>query len=243
MEDKKGCCAMPSENSCPTGDKGGCCGPKKCCMKTCIAAALAGAIVMFIYFAASWMLLPWHKTTMMSFTNEGAVATVLSENAAQSGVYTLPAMPKDAASKPEMTKPFAFVSVFADGVDWKNQSPLPCMLKAFLLYFFGAAMLAKILKKSLMTGCCPVGCAMMTGLLVALFAYVPNMIWFHFPLCWSLLGMADIVIAFTLAGAAIKCILKCGPCTKAGGCCPGGTCGPTAGSCDDKSEKKTGCCM
>lgn len=241
MEDNKGCCPTKSTD-CSTTDKSGCCGPKSCCVKTCLSAALVGAIVMFIYFAASWMLLPWHKTTMMSFENETAVASALYENAKVSGVYTLPAMPKDKeeASKSEVVKPFAFVSVFADGVDWKNQSPLPCMIKAFLLYLVGAALLAKMMRKSMMTGCCPVGCAMMVGLLVAIFAYVPNMIWFHFPLCWSLLGMADIIIAFTLAGAAIKCILKCGPCTKAGGCCPGGTCSTTEKS---EGDKKTGCCM
>jgi len=202
--ENKGCCAVPSDNSCSTG--------KKCCFGTIIKGAFIGAIVMFIYFAASWMYLPWHKTTMMSFANEGIVASILANNAPQSGIYTLPGMPVNAAAKPEMTKPFAFVSVFTNGIDMKNMSPVPCMVKAFLMYLFGAALLTKLLKK-ISYSCCPMFGSFVIGVLVATFSYVPNMIWFHFPVAYSLVGMGDTIVAITLAGIAISCCLfKKGAC-------------------------------
>jgi len=218
-----GCCKEKStESSCSTettgscGDKtgacddkaggGGGCGSKsQCCPGTVIKGALVGGILMFIWFSASWMVLPWHKD-IMSFKNESMASATLSNLAPQSGIYKLPnAMEPGSLA---VTKPYAFVSVFTDGISAGDMKQ--ALIKDFLLCLFGAALLTKILKKRRCGGC-PVAFSMVIGLLVGAFSYLPNMIWFHFPLHFSLVGMADDVIAITLAGAAIsKCILKSG---------------------------------
>ena len=104
---------------------------------------------------------------------------------------------------------------------------------SFALYFVVSALLTKILKKW-PAGCCPVAGSMIVGLLVGLFANLPNVIWFHAPLNDALIGIADDVIAITLAGAALsKCILtSSGLCKTADKGCD------TKASCDDK---KTSC--
>jgi len=197
----QGCCKEKPANSCSTekigscGDKTGGCGPGckcgcgtkgKCCPMTVIKGAVAGAIVMFAWFSASWMLLPWHKGAM---TAPGAVGPT------------------------EMNTALA---------------------TSFVLYLFGAALLTKILKKRT-AGCCPVAGSIIIGLLVGAFGYLPNVIWFHAPLNDALVGIADDVIAITLAGAVIgKFVLKTlGSCKT-----DGAGCGPTTGSCGDK---KTSC--
>jgi hypothetical protein len=229
---KEGCCSVkPDDGACATG-KTGDCGSKKCC-GTILKGALLGAIVMFAVFAASWMLLPFHKADTLSFANEKIIASLMANNAPQSGIYVLqPGMTAGGEAAPAQPTPFVFAAVSGNASAANN---LKTMLKGFLFYFFGAALLTKLLKKCGPGGGCPVFCAMKIGVLVALFSYVPNMIWFHFPLRYSLLGMADILVAFTLAGAAISCcVLKSGPCTM-------GKC--STEKCDDKGDKKTGCCM
>lgn len=227
--ENQGCCMVkPAANSCST--EPGSCGPKKGCCGTLVKGAILGSIIMFLYFSASWMLLPWHKTTMMSFTNEKVVAMVLNKNAEKSGVYVLPSMPKAPAAPaatpagekaapvkaaaptaPAVDKPFAFVSIFADGVTEKDMNR--ALVKQFVLCLFGAFLLTCLLKKSSCCGC-PILSSLKIGLLVAVFHYVPNMIWFHFPLNYSLVGMADDVLAFTLAGIIIsKCFLKKSSCS------------------------------
>ena len=235
--ENKGCCAeKPADNTCSTEKTGACESKGKCCPGTILKGALAGGIVMFLYFSLSWTALPWHKADIMSFSNEHAASALLTDLALQSGVYVLPkAMDMKAGAA---GKPYAFISVFAEGVqpdDMKNG-----LIGDFLFCLFGAALLTKILKKR-NQGCCPVAGSMAIGLLVAIFSYLPNMIWFHFPLHYSLVGMADDFIAITLAGAVIgKCVLKAGPCTM-GKCCDKSKCddkksdcGDKSGSCDDK---------
>lgn len=106
----------------------------------------------------------------------------------------------------------------------------------FVFCLVVAALLTKILKKR-SSGCCPVAGSIIVSLLVALFNYVPAVIWQHAPTHDALVGMADDIIAITLAGAAIgKFVLKAGACTM-------GKCGD-AGKCGDGKENKDigGCC-
>ena len=227
--ENKGCCAEKSadNNACST-EKTGACGDKsKCCPGTIIKGALVGAIVMFIYFYVSWMMLPWHKAGTMALGNERMAATLLTNLAPEPGIYELPKVvdiKSGAVGPAAVVKPYAFISILPEGI--QQGSFKKDLGREFLLFLFGAALLTKILKKR-REGCCPVAGAMGVGLLVGSFSYLPNMIWYHFPLHYSLVGIADDVIAITLAGAAIgKIVLKAGACTM-------GKCGK--GKCDDKA--------
>jgi hypothetical protein len=222
--DNKGCCMItPADNACST-EKPGPCGPGKGCCGKLLKGAIVGGIIMFAYLWASWMLLPWHKTTMMSFKDDKAVASVLSKNAEKSGIYMLPhcewksGKAADDATAPEtapaVEKPFAFVSVFTKGVDMKDMAP--ALAKQFGLCLLGAFLLTCLLKKAACCGC-PILSSLKVGILVAAFHYLPNIIWFHFPLNYSLVGAADDVIAFTLAGAVISWCC----CLKKSSCAPG----------------------
>ncbi len=206
-------CGMPktADNACSTGkDDGG--GKGKCCA-TLVKGALIGGIVMFVYISFSWMVLPWHQATIMSFKDDQAVAVALYENAEKSGIFVLPRMNqvKDETAA-AVTKPFAFVSVFKDGIDAKNMAPQ--LVQQLLLCLFGALVLTCLLKK---ISCgCPVLLSFKVGLLVAAFDHLPCLIWHRFPLDYTLVGMADDVIAITLAGLVIsKVAFKTGVCTPA----------------------------
>lgn len=132
---------------------------------------------------------------------------------------------------------FIYLLVSWKLLPWHRSGPLsfngeqlmvPELVKYFLFCLFSAALLTKVLKK-LAGGCCPVAGSLIIGLLVGVFGYLPNTIWFHLPLHNSLVGIADDIIAITLAGAVIsKCVLKsakagcgCRVCNCTGPCnCP-----------------------
>src|SRR4051812_41905986 len=103
---------MDNKGSCST-DKNAC-APSKCCWLTIFKGALVGAIVMFVVYWTSWMVLPFHMKNLHAFSNEGAVAAVLQHNAAKDGVYILPGMKSEAAKAAikagGVAKPFAFVT-------------------------------------------------------------------------------------------------------------------------------------
>ena len=52
--------------------------------------SILGAIVLFVWSAIAWMLIPWPGAPLRSFTNEDAVTQAIVANAPQSGNYLLP---------------------------------------------------------------------------------------------------------------------------------------------------------
>lgn len=217
---------MKNQDCCEKKSAGTSCEKTKCCI-TLLKGAFIGGVVMFLYLSASWILLPWHKTTIMSFKDESAVASALSGNAEKSGIYLLSQQKASKAKDAAMvqSKPFAFVSVFADGFDMKKNMKRH-LGQVFLLCLFNALLLTALLKKGSCCGGCPIMFSMGIGLLVAGASHLPELIYYHFPLRYTLVGIADDFLSFTLAGAVIaKCILKSGSCTmgkgeeKASGCC------------------------
>lgn len=219
------------KGSCSATPDAGACGPEKgkCCAKL-IKGALLGGLIIWAWFALSWHVIPWHSDSLMGFKDEKAVATALTKAAPDSGVYVLPFtnMGKD---EQKTDKPFAFVSVYAPGVNVKDSMP-GMMIGAFVMSVVMAGFLSCLLTKKV-DGFCPVAFSMKIGLLAGIAANVPNFLFYHFPLSWTLTGIADQVIAFALAGAVIgKCVLK----LKLG-MCPASACAPTAAACDDKKDK------
>lgn len=204
-KDKEGSCSSPAEEACKP----------KCCGKV-LAGALVGGIVMFAWFSLSWMALPWHQNSLMSFKDEKAVAQVISDNIAGDGVYVIP-YTNMGKEEQRTQKPFAFVSAMADGLDIKTAMQAS-MIKDFLLCLVLAGLLSCLLSKK--GPGCPMSLSLQIGLLAGLAASLPNHIWFHFPLSYALTGLADVVIAFMLAGfVLVKFVFK----TKSG-CCPKTAC-------------------
>ncbi len=197
-----------------------------------LLAAIAGGIVMFAWISVSWMMLPLHKGEIRGFKNEKAVAVALGKNIDGDGIYALPApqmdnekpkaaktdakaKPDKKAAKPETAakpeeivkpyaatvKPYAYVVVKAAGID-VDGSVKPALAKEFLLCLFLAGLLGCILKKTAGNGC-PVGISFKVGLLAGAAGYLPNYIWFHFPLGVALVGVFETLVAFVLAGFVI----------------------------------------
>lgn len=183
-------------------------------MKSLALGALLGGLVAFIWTAVSWMALPWHNTTMRSFINEDAVAQVLVENVPTGGMYWMPGLPpnydslsgeqKNAAEAAKMekmkTSPF-FYGVVRRRVD----DNMGRQMAYGLLFDILAALLITMLvmKTGGMSYAGRVMFIVTAALAVGVVAVAPNWVWWHFGTRYVLVTMADIVIAWLLAGLVI----------------------------------------
>src|SRR5437870_2364404 len=58
--------------------------------KRIILAAVVGGVVMFIWGALAWMVLPLHTPSIKEVPNEDAMRAVIRENVKEPGFYALP---------------------------------------------------------------------------------------------------------------------------------------------------------
>jgi hypothetical protein len=183
-------------------------------MKSLALGAVLGGVVAFIWSAASWMVMPWHNSTMNSFTNEDAVAQVLLENAPTSGMYWLPGLPPNYDTMPAEQKKAADAAMqekmktspFLYGVVLRRwQENMARSMTYGLLFDILAALLISmlVLKTSGMSYAGRVMFIVTVALAVGVIAVLPNWVWWHFPTRWTLVTMADLVVGWLLAGLVI----------------------------------------
>jgi hypothetical protein len=114
-------------------------------MKRAIIAALIGAIILFVYQALSWTVLPVHKDFSRYSKNQDAALSALSANLKRGGVYFLPGLPPGASSKEheEQTakmegKPWAIVEYHPS----YHNDMTTSMIKGLLINFFAVLVVA-----------------------------------------------------------------------------------------------------
>jgi hypothetical protein len=174
-----------------------------------------GGVVMFVWVAVSWLTLPWHNATLLKFSDEVAVAAIITENAQRSGVYLLPNPQKfapeageaeqlrhfDEASARMKQGPLVFASVKREGANLDN--PVPFILS------LATRVIAALLMTGLVLLCARPGywqrVAFVTslGVLMGLMAVFPCWNWWKFDPVFTLVNFVDYVIQALLAGMVI----------------------------------------
>ena len=178
-----------------------------------ILAALAGAVLMFIWGALTWMVL--HLYPHDGFKNSEVVSASLKASDAETGIYWVPAPPdtddresaefKDFARKLE-DGPRAMVIYNAEGM---AADDFMFMVKGFL------ALLASCFVAALMLDRAAIGnlagrvlfCTTI-GVIIALYSDGSNWAFFNYPQGWTIMSMIDHVVSWTLAGIAMGVIMK-----------------------------------
>ncbi len=181
-----------------------------------LKGSVGGGIILFLWGALSWMLLPWHVATFEKFVDEEMVAIVLGSNANDSGVYLLPNLyPRDPNASPEQQAkaeaeakqrmklgPFVFASIKLDGTD-------PDM-DAALWQTFAADLVAALLATWLLSQTSGLGYwqrvlfVTAIGLTGGLIGHMPNWIWWQFPTGYTAVAMADTLLAWVGLGRVIQ---------------------------------------
>lgn len=187
-------------------------------MGRAIAAAVVGAIILFMWGYVSWTVLPWHETSgfQLDPPNEAAIVASLQANVVEDGLYWIPGEPEDMteagafeAFKERYEKgPFAILIYKGGGAEYM---PPMTFARGFGLYFV-ASLLAALLLSLTNVRSYFVRLMFVTGLgvFVAVVGDLEQWNWMNFPTDWCTVNAADHIVAWFLAGLAIAGISKSG---------------------------------
>ena len=180
-------------------------------MKKTITGILVGAFVYYVWCMISWMVLPWHNTTMKKLPEEQLIMDTLKTVITEPGFYSFPSGHGDDGKydmkiwSEKFKKGPTGVVVFAPG----GHEAMPPrvyivgILSSLLLSSLGMMFLclSRDRVKSIIPRALLIACG---GILSGLAVHVPYWNWFQFPLDFSRVAMADTVISFFLMGFALS---------------------------------------
>jgi len=164
--------------------------------KIFLKAVVAGFIA-FAWGNISWMALPFHGNSMKDFSQPKQVAEVLQANTPDSGIYVIKDCEQSgAAAEDRIEKPFVFVAITKEG--------LPFSPKQIILYLTTQIIAALIIVHLLQnySGTYFQKVLFVTGTAFAglWLSTISGHIWWNLPLDYTLLDLADGLIAWFLAG-------------------------------------------
>ena len=189
-------------------------------MKKILLAGLLGGIILYIWGAAAWVVIPLHKGSLHRMANEESVVAAMKTGLPVKGVYLFPGMPgggmDTAASQAAMN---AYARKYEQGptgmviYDPGGLSPMMTgqMIIGFIVDVLCAFLAAWLLARSTAAGAGYVArvcfCGLL-GILITLFGDVGRWNWMNFPLDYTTAVAADTVIAWVLAGLGIGWLIK-----------------------------------
>lgn len=181
-----------------------------------ILAGFLGALVLFFWGFLSWEVLPFHKMTIHSLSNEDAVVSALKAGNTETGTYIIPGMSEkgdDAAKKAQMEKmkrgPVGILQYSATGMEGMEAI---YFIKGFLILFIAAMIAASLLGKLSWSLASRYGArvrfVMMIGIFLAITARLGDWAFMGYSTSFSLNLAADDIIGWTLAGLVIAWRMK-----------------------------------
>jgi hypothetical protein len=180
-------------------------------MKKAILGVVIGTAAYFIWGGVSWMVLPWHNSTMKSLPEETLITDTMKVVIKQPGLYFFPS--DKPVSGPPIERQVWEEKYKAGPIGLLIFSPTGrapmdggTFARAILGDLFVAAMVMFIFYAA--SGHCRsllqrTGLAATLGLLAGLAVHYPYWNWFHFPCDVTVVGIADLVVGFALMGAAM----------------------------------------
>lgn len=170
-------------------------------LKAWLKGGLLAGVIIFIWSAISWTVLPWHMMTLHSFKNEAAVAHAITANAPHSGVYMMPMQ----ETVPYTNQPMIFASVHLEGVTPMHRA----IIFQLLIQFVSAFIVTWLLMQAAnLTYWRKVGFVVVFALGAAIIGNLPYWNWFSFDTAYTLVEVGDIVIGWFLAGLVLAKIVR-----------------------------------
>lgn len=171
--------------------------------KQLILGSVPGSIVLFVWSAIAWMVIPWPGQPLRKFTNEDAVTQAIVANAPVSGNYLLPnaetkMTPEEQQKAIEkMTRgPIVFTSV--------RLEPFNSMAKPLVIQFLTQFVVALLATFLLVQTCglsykCRVIFLTAVGVIIFVGGHVDEWNWWSFSNAYMLMQLGAIVIGWFLA--------------------------------------------
>lgn len=175
-------------------------------IKKTALSIIAGALIMFIWNALSWMALPFHTETLNNIPEAAISPDNLASNLSKDGVYHYPGLPADDSSESmraieeKLQKgPRITLMVYKSG-----SSSMYNPGSFFLSFVFNAAVVGFLFmvvsRLSKKTAANIFNTCILLGLLVSFTTDFPMMGWYMFPLDYTMANVLDHVISFGFVG-------------------------------------------
>lgn len=173
-----------------------------------LIAALLAAVIVTLWGAVSWTVLPWHSMVVEGIPDGEPVADALAERLPDSGLYYHPGTgegedPDTWAERYRRGPNINFLVWSETGSDPFS----PWLLGRGFLLNLVAAFLAAALLAAAAPALPGFGSRVLfIGLLAGFAALQSRLVdwsWWHFPLDYSLVAALDLVVAWTLAGLVL----------------------------------------
>jgi hypothetical protein len=181
--------------------------------------SVLGAIVLFVWSAIAWMLIPWPGQPLRSFTNEDAMAQAITANAPRSGNYILPNMPKrapgmtdqqfDALEKAMADRwargPIVFAAVRLEPFGSFGVALVTQFLTQFVLALLATLLL---LQTSGLSRGARIAFITAIGLIIFVGGHMDEWTWWSFSNAYMLMQFGAIVIGWLLASLVISTFVR-----------------------------------
>jgi len=168
-----------------------------------IKAGVVGGLIIYIWYAISWMALPWHKTTIHQFKVDAAISQAIEANAPTSGIYLLPAMPEKEKTRADANneakhEPMVFAAVSLEGMPATMTRTLMISLITHIVAAFLVAWL--LLQTAQLSYIGRLSFILVFALAAGIVTNVPLWNWFKFDSQYILVNFGDLLISWFLAG-------------------------------------------
>lgn len=181
-----------------------------------IVASLVSAIVLFVWGAISWMVLPWHSATINTLNGEDTVVAAINVGASKSGAYFFPAPAKGELSEDDQKAfmerhkkgPIGMIMYNAEGIDLMSPK---AFIRGFALGFLASLIAAGIVAESTRAQASWVVRVLIVvglGVFAGLTGHLALWNWMHFPKDWTVVMVLDGLVASLLSGVVIASIVK-----------------------------------
>jgi hypothetical protein len=175
-----------------------------------VKCGLIGGFILFIWGAVSWTILPWQKSQMHRFSDEGDIRSAIKDNAHESGLYVMPNLQSyprnssdqaDAKAKME-AGPFIVAAVSLDG---RSSGTFGKMVGSLIVKIIAAGIATWLLIRSQYPHEYLKSVKYFTciGFLIAISSMLPFVIWFGVPGGFAVGTMIEIVFGWFFAGLSI----------------------------------------
>lgn len=176
-------------------------------MKKVLISVICGTIILFVWNAISWMVLPLHSNSLQNLP-QGAIDSNVLQNISQPGVFHSPGLPEQETPEAwqqliEESKRGPVVSlmvVLPKGVD--PLSPQKFLFSLLLNVFMVIVAIILIKLAQIESYAKRLTFFIMLSLLIAT-VHLSQMIWFGFPMYYTFANVIDPVVSWTLVGLAL----------------------------------------
>ncbi len=182
-----------------------------------VLASILGGAAVFVWSTISWMVLPWHMSSIKNLPDGDATMAVLREKLPESGVYTFPPYPEDQTDEATMAKweekyvggPYISTLLYHDSgymdamsMQFIRGYVLDVIAAGLLVYLLGVAgpYLRNYGQRAVYVA--------NIGLFATIDGTMMDWNWWELPIEFSTPFVLDGIIAWSLAGLVIAALIR-----------------------------------